>query len=84
MPIASSSFKEYGQILSESRSTPSVDYDDFLYWAKVAELGLSSRVSTGVLICNDRDRTVDKMERHVGTPEILVALKGDGIVCMVP
>jgi hypothetical protein len=73
---------KYGQIISESRSKPMADQEEFVYWGKVTELMVGSKVSTGVLVCHARDRIVENMERHVRTPEILVALKGDGVVCM--
>lgn len=82
IPLESSSFITYGQIISEGRSKPLADQEEFVYWGKVTELMLSNKVSTGVLVCHARDRIVEKLERHLRTPEILVALKGDGVVCM--
>ena len=82
IPIESSSFMTYGQIISEGRSEPLADQEEFVYWGKVAELMVGNRVSTGVLVCHTRDRIVEEMERHVRTPEILVVLKGNGVVCM--
>lgn len=75
-------FKDYGQVLSISKGTPMADTEEFVYWGKVAELAMTGKVSTGFLVCRKREGVVNSLERHVRTPEILVALEGDSMICM--
>ena len=57
---------------------------EFLYGETQHDLGLVAPLSTGSLECASRPMTVAKMERHMKTREMLVALDGDAIVCMAP
>jgi ureidoglycolate hydrolase len=75
-------FQAYGEVLSRSKGDPMADNDEFLYWGKVTELAMTERVSTGFLSCHPRQRHVTSLERHTRTPEIMVALDGDAVVCM--
>lgn len=75
-------FKDYGVIISKTKSKPWTENEEITYWGKVLELKISEVVSTGILVNNKREPLVNKMERHVSTPEMLVALEGDSIICM--
>ena len=75
-------FQDYGQILSASKGEPMADNEEFAYWGKIAELGMTEQVSTGFLVCRQREGEVKNLERHTRTPEILVALEGDSLICM--
>jgi hypothetical protein len=57
---------------------------DFLYGETYHDLGLAAPLSTGSLECAPRPMAVAKMERHLKTREMLVALDGDAVVCMAP
>jgi ureidoglycolate hydrolase len=76
------SFRGYGSVLSVSPGTPMADSEEITYWGKVAELEMGPRVSTGYLSCKPRAGMLKQLERHLRTPEILVALRGDSLVCM--
>jgi ureidoglycolate hydrolase len=82
IPLDAEEFKSYGQIISASHGKPLADEEEFIYWGKVSELVMGERISTGVLICRNRARIVSKLERHVLTPEILVAVSGDSLICV--
>lgn len=75
-------FKEYGQVLSLRKGEPMADNEEFMYWGKVTELAMTEKVSTGFLVCHKREGLVKNLERHTSTPEIMVALEGDAVVCM--
>ena len=75
-------FKDYGQVLSIRKGEPMADNEEFAYWGKVAELDMTEQVSTGLLVCRKREGNVKSLERHVRTPEILVDLEGDSLICM--
>lgn len=80
--LTNDNFKDYGYIISSSNSNPMADNDEFLYLGKVSELNMSGNTSTGILIAHKREYLIKKLERHVNTPEILVALEGDSIICL--
>jgi len=75
-------FRGYGDVLSVGSTTPMADSEEITYWGKVAELEMGARVSTGYLACKPRPGVLKQLERHLRTPEILVALHGDSLVCM--
>lgn len=80
--LTKENFKDYGYVISSNNGNPMGDNDEFLYWGKVSELNMSCAASTGILIARKRENFIRKLERHVSTPEILVALKGDSIICL--
>jgi ureidoglycolate hydrolase len=80
--LNSENFRDYGQVLSISKGDPMADNKEFAYWGKVTELAMTEKVSTGFLVCRKRRGVVKRLERHTKTPEILVALEGDSLVCM--
>jgi hypothetical protein len=72
-------------IVCTPRQRPAVPSGtEFLYAETQHDLGLTGPLSTGSLECAPRPMTVAKMECHLKTPEMLVALDGDAIVCMAP
>ena len=58
------------------------DTEEFAYWGKITELEMTEKVSTGFLVCRKREGVIKSLERHTRTPEILVALEGDSLICM--
>ncbi len=58
--------------------------DDFSYVQTNNALGLEAPVSSGSLECLPRPMRVSRMEKHLKTPEVLVALDGDATVCLAP
>jgi hypothetical protein len=47
-------------------------------------LGLTDPCCAGTMDCAPRPRLVTRMERHLKTPEILVAIDGDSVICVAP
>lgn len=76
------SFREYGQILSEKAGEPMADDDIISYWGKVANIKFDKNISTGVLFGHKRLMATKNLERHIETPEVLVALSGDAVICV--
>lgn len=75
-------FKDYGYVLSKEDGEPLAKNEELTYWGKVSCFGMSESVSTGILYNHKRDPIIKKFERHVKTPEVLVALEGDSIICL--
>jgi ureidoglycolate hydrolase len=80
--LTSESFKDYGTVLSQMQSAPIADNVEFKYWEKISHLSMGMVASTGVLIGKKRDTILKCLERHITTPEVLVALEGDSIICV--
>ncbi len=48
------------------------------------DLKIEAPCSSGALECAPRPKTLARMERHLATREILIALEGESIVCVAP
>lgn len=81
-PLTAAAFKRYGTLMKDSLDLPMSDNEEITYWGKVSVLDIPGQVSTGVMIALDREKIVTKMERHIKTAEILVALEGDSVICV--
>lgn len=81
-PLTVAAFKPYGAIMTDGLNLPMSDNEEITYWGKVSVLNIPGQVSTGVMLAPDREKVVTKMERHIKTAEILVALEGDSVVCV--
>jgi ureidoglycolate hydrolase len=75
-------FKPYGYVISSTKGKPLAKNRELTYWSKVSLLKMGKTVSTGVLLAHKREAVVKSLERHEKTPEVLVALQGDSIVCL--
>jgi len=73
-------FARYGKVISMTSKSPSGDNDEFTFWDKVSIFGTSGDISTGILVAKKRDFCGDRLEKHLNTPEMVVALEGDSIV----
>jgi ureidoglycolate hydrolase len=79
--LSDDTFTGYGLIISEPKKEPNTDNNAFKHWGNVAEVPIASgSIETGLLLCTKKNLSVDNVERHVNTPEILVVLEGDAIV----
>jgi mannose-6-phosphate isomerase-like protein (cupin superfamily) len=74
------SFQEYGKLLDSPSFKPWSQDEASSYWGKVALLDFKNTASTGILFTYKREFTLSNFERHMKTPEILVALEGDSIM----
>jgi ureidoglycolate hydrolase len=74
-------FKPYGYVISATKGKPLARNMELTYWSKVSFLKMGKIVSAGVLFVHERGAVVRSLERHRKTPEVLVALEGDSLVC---
>jgi ureidoglycolate hydrolase len=84
IPMTRDSARGYAEALTDPAGPPAADEAAFRYWEKVARFELGRRASAGLLACRRRSLVVDRLERHRNTPELLVALSGDSLVCLAP
>ena len=76
--------KGIGRMLTPERWLLPGPGEDYAYADTQGDLGLEPPLSSGVLDCAPRPKEVRRMERHLRTREILVALEGEAIVCVAP
>lgn len=81
-PLTAKGFEPYGSIISGSAGQPLVDNEEITYWGKIALVNMPNNISTGILFAHDREHIITKMERHMRTSEILVAMEGDSVICL--
>jgi ureidoglycolate hydrolase len=74
-------FSTFGHLLS-GREAQFVPAEGFAYGLTLADLPMSEHLCAGLLVCEHRRAVVSKLERHVKTAEILVALEGDSLLCV--
>ena len=84
--LTSASLTGIGKALSPALAVGSriVPGEGFSYDVIDGDLGLGASPSAGCLDCGVRSGRLEKMERHLKTPELLVAMEGDSVLCVAP
>lgn len=83
--LTADAFTPYGHIVSQPDGAPMADDDVITYWGRIARTDIKNPISFGLLLGHKRPYQTGKLERHLDTPEILVALENDAvIVCGKP
>ncbi len=73
-----------GHVLTP-RGVPSAKKgEDFAYSDTNLDIGLEAPLSSGALLCLPRPAVLSRMERHMHSREMLVALEGDSVVFVAP
>ena len=80
--LSQEAFNEYGDVLSISTDQPMADDSVITYWGKIAQFKFVENASAGILHGHRREMHTHQMERHINTPEMLVSLKNDAIICV--
>jgi len=80
--LTAEAFAPFGQVLTEYSGAPLANDDVITYWGGVGSAAFDGPASAGVLLGHSRRMVTSKLERHLNTPEVLVALEGDAIVCV--
>jgi ureidoglycolate hydrolase len=62
----------------------SADGEEFSYTHLLSPGGLGEPAIMAELTCRPRTPRLEKLERHLATPEVLVALDGEVVVCAAP
>ena len=82
--LSDSALQGIGFVVTPRQRQVVAEGTDFLYADTQKDLGLEGPLSSGSLECAPRPMTVNRMERHLKTREMLVALDGDAVVCCAP
>jgi ureidoglycolate hydrolase len=80
--IHDEAFSAFGQVLHETAAKPMMDTAEATYWGGIAKFSSPQNLSSGYLKSRRTDPVVTQMEQHTKTGEILVAMKGDAVICM--
>jgi len=77
-------FSIFGEVLGSGSYMPVPSEEEFTWKEIAGNLPLISPSCTGQLNCRYRSRIVNRMERHINTPEIMIALSGHSLLCVAP
>ena len=72
-----------GWLLTDERKDQNTN-EGFSYRDVVDDLKLTTPLSSGLLECYPRKLSLDRMERHHRTREVLIALEGEAAICLAP
>jgi ureidoglycolate hydrolase len=75
-------FADYGDLLSQPSCEPLADNESITYFDRISELEITNPISTGIVEGHQANYQVKSVERHLKTPEILVALSGDFVTLL--
>jgi ureidoglycolate hydrolase len=80
--IHDEAFGAFGQVLHQTGAQPMMDTAEATYWGGIAKFTFPQKLSSGYLMSRRTDPVVTQLEQHTETAEILVAMKGDAVICM--
>lgn len=83
-PASAESFRRFGVFVAAAEGAPIPEGSAFSYKEKVGVMATRGSTSVGILRAVGRSPEFHEMERHVATPEMLVALEGDVLVPVAP
>ena len=85
VPLTAEDFAPFGRILAPlSERKPDADEADFSFTSAALPQDLPDDAMIANLVCKPREFSVNKLERHTDTPEMLAALDGDSLLCVAP
>jgi ureidoglycolate hydrolase len=70
------------KVIPSGCAKPEADGPEFSYHQVLASQDLGGAGIIAELVCKQRPLVLEKMERHLRTPEILAALDADAVVCV--
>lgn len=73
-----------GRLLTPSEGKSPETGGEFSFGIVSPDLGMPASLCAGRLECVPRRMNLKRLERHLKTPEILSAVKGDSILCVAP
>lgn len=82
--LSNESLSGIGRMLTPTEWISPEKGQDYSYADIVGDIGLPSSCSAGALESVSRPMILARMERHLRTPEALVALEGEAVLCVAP
>lgn len=80
--LTSESFAPFGKVLGDNDYPGAPENEEFGWRDMTSGLNLAEQNCTGLLNCKCRDMVIKQMECHLKTPEVMVLLYGDSILCV--
>jgi hypothetical protein len=84
LDLSEQALKGIGLLLTPAKRIEPEPDAETSYFDTMEDLGLGSPCSSGVVEGRPRPKILRRMERHLHTREILVALQGEAIACLAP
>jgi ureidoglycolate lyase len=76
-PLTASAFAPFGRVVRTPDGEPTAASDAFRFWSDVAAFHIEGETEIGVCtVYRQPQATVDWMERHLRTPEVLIPTDG--------
>ncbi len=77
-------FGMYGSLVALPDYPAPLGTDAIRFWPALAKYSTSSEMEMGMCTCLERPRQIERLERHLTTPEILVPLDCDFLLPLAP
>lgn len=80
-------FSEYGKVISipePGSRKPLLESSFFKHYGPLAFLDCNGPTEFGITTFTERELSINQLEQHVGTPELLYAIDGDMIIPTAP
>ena len=78
MRLTQDNFSGFGRaVCIDDGTVPDAQSSIQTYYGKLASLECDGSMQVGICVAKNRPYTVDEMEQHADSPELLAALKGD-------
>ncbi|MCF7808304.1 MAG: ureidoglycolate lyase [Candidatus Marinimicrobia bacterium] len=74
-------FQAYGKFVTLDESTVTSEGDNYVFWSDIASYEIKGETEVGICqVFRDDPLTVDTLERHERTPEVLIPIDGSFIL----
>ncbi|MCL5102997.1 MAG: ureidoglycolate lyase [Armatimonadetes bacterium] len=70
-------FRAYGSLVVMPDSPAPLGSDTVRFWPALANYSICGGTELGLCTCLERPRRIDRLERHLNTPEVLIPIDGD-------
>jgi ureidoglycolate lyase len=75
--ITPQNFARFGRVVTRPRGEPTSQARQYKFWSDRAHYGIEGETEVGICtVFRQADETIDGIERHLGTPEILIPIDG--------
>jgi ureidoglycolate lyase len=76
-------FRPFGEVIAKDYRDPDSEDENFKWWESLGVISQVSDVSINILRCKKRELTLDKLEFHEKTPEVIIPMGDEEVVIAV-
>lgn len=74
-PITEANFKKFGRVVKSPKGQPTAQSNDFKFWSDITNYEIDGSTEIGICtVFKQPKNTINGMERHLNTPEILIPI----------